>query len=154
MTKHTANLFRWTRDTVTGFFSAATRRAARRFRKPTLELLEDRRLLAASFFAPADPTDSVNVQLVPLGNVTPGTPEVVTFGVPFTRGSVTQAQLSQVRVLKNGVEVPAFVEQLTPWRSIDDPGIDGQSVRVARVQIPYTFAALNPETIKIGRAHV
>ena len=69
--------------------------------------------------------------------------------MPFTRGSVSQSQLSQVRVLKNGVEIPAFVEQLTPWRSIDDPSIDGQSVRVARIQIPYTFAALNPETITV-----
>ena len=69
--------------------------------------------------------------------------------MPFTRGSVSQSQLSQVRVLKNGVEIPAFVEQLTPWRSIDDPSIDGQSVRVARIQIPYTFTALNPETITV-----
>src|SRR5262249_11142934 len=70
-------------------------------------------------------------------------------GVPFTRGSVTQSQLLQVRVLKDGVEIPAFVEQLTPWRSIDDPTVDGQSVRVARVQIPYTFTALNPETVTV-----
>src|SRR5262249_31617133 len=64
-------------------------------------------------------------------------------------GSVSQAQLSQVRVLKGGVEIPAFVEQLTPWRSIDDAGIDGQSVRVARIQIPYTFSTLNPESITV-----
>src|SRR4029453_18470822 len=32
---------------------------------------------------------------------------------------------------------------------IDDPGIDGQSVRVARIQVPYTFTALNPETITV-----
>ena len=83
--------------------------------------LEDRSLPAAAFFAPAEPAGSVNVRLVPLANVAAGTPEVVTFGVPFTRGSVTPAQLAQVRVLKDGVEVPAFVEQLTPWRSIDDP---------------------------------
>jgi len=69
----------------------------------------------------------------------------VTFGLPLTRGSVNQTQLSQVRVLKNGTEIPAFVEQLTPWRSVDDAAIDGQSVRVARIQIPYTFAALNSE---------
>jgi hypothetical protein len=148
MKKHTTDLIRWTRETVTGFFSAAKRRA-RRLSKPALELLEDRRLLAASFFAPADPADSVNVRLVPLGNVTPGTPEVVTFGVPFTRGSVSQAQLSQVRVLENGAEVPAFVEQLTPWRSIDDPAIDGKSVRVARIQTSHTFASMNPENVTV-----
>ena len=52
-------------------------------------------------------------------------------------------------MLKNGVEIPAFVEQLTPWRSIDNPSVDGQSVRVARIQVPYTFTALNPETITV-----
>ncbi len=129
--------------------AAGAGRPSRWFRKPTLELLEDRELLAASFFAPAEPSGSVNVQLVPLANVTAGTPEIVTFGVPFTRGSVSLSQLSQVRVLKNGVEVPAFVESLTPWRSIDDAGIDGQSVRVARIQIPYTFSSLNPESVTV-----
>jgi hypothetical protein len=114
-----------------------------------IESLEDRRVLAAAFFAPAEPSGTVDVQLVPLANVAAGTQETVTFGVPFTRGSVTQSQLSQVRVLKNGVEIPAFVEQLTPWRSIDNPNVDGASVRVARVQVPYTFAALNPETITV-----
>src|SRR5262245_50251357 len=127
------------------------RQAARKKRgyQLAIEALEDRRLPAASFFAPAEPAGSVNVQLVPLANVTAGAPEVVTFGVPFTRGSVTAAQLSQLRVLKNGVEIPAFVEQLTPWRSIDDPAIDGKSVRVARIQIPYTFAALTPESVTV-----
>jgi glucose/arabinose dehydrogenase/ribosomal protein L35AE/L33A len=120
-------------------------------RKQTLsvETLESRHLMAAAFFAPPEPTGSVNVQLVPLANVAAGTEEVVTFGVPFTRGSITAAQLSNVRVLKNGVEIPAFVEQLTPWRSIDDAAIDGQSVRVARIQIPYTFAALATESITV-----
>src|SRR4029079_2946789 len=33
--------------------------------------------------------------------------------------------------------------------SIDDPAIDGQSVRVARIQIPYTFTALSAETITV-----
>src|SRR6476620_8049173 len=118
-------------------------------RRFAIERLEERQVLAAAFFAPAEPSGSVNVQLVPLANVAAGTQEIVTFGVPFTRGSLNQSQLAQVRVLKNGVEIPAFVEQLTPWRSIDDPAIDGQSVRVARVQIPYTFTTLNPETITV-----
>src|SRR5262249_43107844 len=122
---------------------------AKRSYRPTFEHLEDRELLAAAFFAPAEPAGSVNVQLVPLANVTAGAQEIVTFGVPFTRGSVSQAQLSQVRVLQNGVEIPAFVEQLTPWRSLDDPPIDGPSVRVARIQVPYTFSSLNPESITV-----
>lgn len=117
--------------------------------KLSVETLEARNVMAAAFFAPPEPSGSVNVQLVPLANVAAGTEEVVTFGVPFTRGSLTAAQLSNVRVLKNGVEIPAFVEQLTPWRSIDDAAIDGQSVRVARIQIPYTFASLATESIVV-----
>src|SRR4029079_5494456 len=131
------------------FFASGRKRSAAPTAKLAIERLETRHLLSAQFFAPAEPAGSVNVQLVPLANVAAGTQEIVTFGVPFTRGSVNQSQLAQVRVLKNGVEVPAFVEQLTPWRSVDDPAIDGQSVRVARIQIPYTFTTLNPESITV-----
>ena len=136
------------RQTIKRLFGRQTAHRKRGY-QPAIERMEERELLAASFFAPAEPAGSVNVQLDPLANVTAGVQEIVTFGVPFTRGSVSQSQLSQVRVLKNGVEIPAFVEQLTPWRSIDDPAIDGQSVRVARIQIPYTFTSLNPETITV-----
>ena len=77
--------------------------------KLSVQSLEDRAVPAASFFAPVEPSGTVDVKLVPLANVAAGQQEIVTLGMPFTRGSVTQAQLSQVRVLKNGVEVPAFV---------------------------------------------
>src|SRR4051812_6497407 len=137
------------RNSFSRFFVSGTKRAVQPTAKLVIEQLETRHLLAAQFFAPAEPSASVNVQLVPLANVAAGTQEIVTFGMPFTRGSVNQSQLAQVRVLKNGVEIPAFVEQLTPWRSIDDPAIDGQSVRVARIQIPYMFTTLNPETITV-----
>src|SRR5262249_53007208 len=137
------------RKSVRRAFAAGARRSPRSTTRLAVEPLEERQLLAASFFAPAEPSGTVNVQLVPLANVTAGTQEIVTFGVPFTRGSVTQSQLSQVRVLKNGVEIPAVVEQWTPWRSIDDPALDGQSVRVARIQIPYTFTTLNPEAVTV-----
>src|SRR5262249_46487961 len=147
--KHTTDLGGRFGKSVKRLFTAGRGRTRRQTSRPAVELLEDRTLLAASFFAPPEPSGSVNVQLVPLANVTPGAQEIVTFGLPFTRGSVSQAQLSQVRVLKNGVEVPAFVEQLTPWRSIDDAGIDGRSVRVARIQIPYTFTTLRPESITV-----
>src|SRR5262245_44377532 len=149
MKQHPTDLLGQFRKSVKRIFAARAGRTPRPTPKLAVEPLEDRQLLAASFFAPAEPAASVNVQLVPLANVTAGTQEIVTFGVPFTRGSVSQSQLSQLRVLKNGVEVPAFVEQLTPWRSIDDPALDGQSVRVARVQIPYTFSALAPETVTV-----
>src|SRR5262245_36652209 len=127
------------RSSARRFVSAGENRMLRLTTKLHFEPLEERRLLAAHFFAAAQSAGSVDVQLVPLANVVAGTAETVTFGVPFTRGSVTPSQLSQVRVLKNGVEIPAFVQQLTPWRSIDNPSIYGQSVRVACIEISKTF---------------
>jgi hypothetical protein len=137
------------RKSIKRFFTSQPRTHRKRSYQPAIDLMERRDLPAASFLAPAQVAGTVAVQLDPLANVTPGVQQIVTFGVPFTRGSVTDAQLAQVRVLKNGVEIPAFVQDLTPWRSIDDPAIDGQSVRVARIQITYTFSSLNPETITV-----
>ncbi|MGV3659328.1 MAG: Ig-like domain-containing protein [Prosthecobacter sp.] len=104
-----------------------------------------------SFHAPAQSSGSMTVNLHPMENVLPGTPRLVTFGVPFTRGSLTAANLSTVRVLHNGVEIPAFVEQLTPWRHLTNAAVDGQSVRVARIQIQHSFSVTYPafETITI-----
>lgn len=103
------------------------------------------------FHAPAQTSGSVVVKLHPMENVTTGTARLVTFGVPFTRGSLTAANLNTVRVLSNGVEVPAFVEQLTPWRHLTNAAVDGQSVRVARIQIQHTFSVSYPasETITV-----
>src|SRR5262245_16575299 len=70
---------------------------------------------AEAFHAPAEPTGSLPVKLFPTEVVAPGQPVIVTFGVPFPRGSLTVAQLATVRVLRNGSEIPAVVEQLTPW---------------------------------------
>lgn len=103
------------------------------------------------FFAPAQPAGTMSIKLHPMENVTAGSPVLVTFGVPFTRGSMSVAGLATVRVLHNGVEVPAFVEALTPWRHLTNAAVDGQSVRIARVQIHHTFTAVYPasETITI-----
>jgi hypothetical protein len=96
------------------------------------------------FFAPAQPSGSMTVKLYPTEVVEAGTPTLVTFGVPFTRGSVTEEQLDRVRVLKDGVEIPAYVEPLTPWRHAANPAIDQASVRIARIQIQYTFTETYP----------
>jgi len=96
------------------------------------------------FHAPAQATGSITVKLHPMENVSTGTPTLVTFGVPFTRGSITQTGLNTLRVLHNGVEIPAFVEQLTPWRHLTNNTVDGQSVRVARVQIRHSFSVSYP----------
>jgi hypothetical protein len=73
--------------------------------------------------------------------------------VPFPRGSLTQADLAKVLVLNsNGVEIPAFVEQLTPWRHVTNAVLNETSVRVARIQIHYSFSVQYPnsETISVS----
>ncbi len=99
-----------------------------------------------SFHAPAQPSGSITVTLCPMENVTPGSARLVTFGVPFPRGSITAAGLGTLRVLVGGNEVPAYVEQQTPWRHLTNASLDGTSVRVARVQISHTFAVSYPQT--------
>src|SRR4029450_8048645 len=86
------------------------------------------------FQAPAQTSGTVAVKLYPTEGVATGVATRVTFGVPFTRGSLSPADVATVRVLKAGVEVPAFVQALAPWRHVSDPSIDGQSIRVVRIQ--------------------
>ena len=107
---------------------------------------------ALPFFVPPAPTGDVDVTLHNTENVPPNTPTLVTFGFPFPRGSITTAQLSTLRVTRNGTEVPAFVEALTPWRHRSNASIDGASVRVARIQIQHSFASAFPaaETIVVS----
>ena len=91
------------------------------------------------FLAPAVPSGSIEVNLHATEVVTANTPVVAGFGVPFPRGSITSAGLANLRVLSGGIEIPAFVIQLTPWRHRSNAAIDGQSVRVALVQVEVTF---------------
>ena len=107
-------------------------------------------LAVEPFLAPAVSSGSLAVQLVPTEVVSPGSSTLVTFGVPFPRGSITQAGLATVRVLKGGVEVPAHVDQLTPWRHRLNASLDGTSVRVARIQIHNTFAGSSPESVTVS----
>lgn len=102
------------------------------------------------FIAPAVGQGSLDVRLVPTEAVTPGAEQLVTFGVPFPRGSITDAGLANLRVLKGGAEIPAHVSQMTPWRHRLNPSLDGTSVRVARVQIRYSFAGSSPEVIQVA----
>jgi len=105
-----------------------------------------------AFLAPAVPLGQIDVRLRPTEVVAPNVPTLVTFGVPFPRASISAAGLVTLRVWKGGVEIPAHVEQLTPWRHRSNVGIDGQSVRVALIQITYSFAAAfpNEETIQVS----
>lgn len=97
------------------------------------------------FFADPVPQGQIDVRLHPTENVPVGQPRLVTFGMPFPRGSITAAGLSTLRVLRNGVELPAHVESLTPWRHRSNAAIDAQSVRVALVQFSYTVNADFPD---------
>lgn len=104
----------------------------------------DRALAALPFFAPPAPAGSLVVTLQPVEGVAPGTPKLVTLGLPLPRGSLTAAQLSTVRVLHDGVEVAAYVDELTPWRHRANASLDGTSVRVARIQFEHAFDAAYP----------
>lgn len=107
-------------------------------------------LAVEPFMAPAVGSGSLAVQLVPTEAVAAGNSTLVTFGLPFPRGSLTVAGLASVRVLKGGVEIPAYVDQMTPWRHRLDPALDGTSVRVARIQIHHAFAGTSAETITVS----
>ncbi len=98
-----------------------------------------------SFFAPAEPRGSSVVTLHPTEAVTAGGPVLVTFGMPFTRGSITRDGLATVRVLDSGgSEIPAYVGQTVPWRHLTDTSVDGASVRIALVQFEYVFSGRSP----------
>jgi len=109
-------------------------------------------LAVEPFLAPAVPVGSVEVRLHPTEGIVPGTQVLVTFGLPLPRGSLSAAQLSTVRVLRNGAELPAYVAQLTPWRHRSNAALDGASVRVARIQIvhPVGVAFPNSEAITVA----
>ncbi len=96
-----------------------------------------------AFEAPAQVSGQVTVKLYPTEAVAPGTTKLVTFGMPFPRGSVSSTDLSKIRVLKGGSEIAAHVEMLTPWRHLSDVAKDGTSVRVARIQIQTSFSVDN-----------
>src|SRR5262245_135250 len=85
------------------------------------------------FFGTPKPSGTVTLTLRPTEVVSASQPTTVTFGVPFPRGSISDP--AKIRVLKNGTEIPAYVDVATPWRSITQPSINGASIRVARVQI-------------------
>jgi hypothetical protein len=102
------------------------------------------------FHAPAVPSGSIDVVLHATETVTANTPVVASFGVPFPRGSISASALANLRVLSSGVEIPAYVIALTPWRHRSNVAIDGQSVRVTLVQVEVSFAnTAQPKTIVV-----
>lgn len=104
----------------------------------------------SAFTAAAVPNGSVTVSLCPTEAAPAGAPRLVTFGLPLPRGSLATAGLNTVRVTHNGSELPAYVDALTPWRHRSNAALDGASVRVARVQLNYTFAGTACESIDVS----
>lgn len=100
----------------------------------------------APYFASAPSAGQIDVDLHASEGVAANTPVIASFGVPFPRGTLSLAALSQIRVLDQGVEIPAYVEGLTPWRHRSNAAIDGQSWRVVLVQVEISFA--NPAQSK------
>lgn len=91
-----------------------------------------------SFLAPAEEQGRIELKLHPTEVVSAGTPVLVTFGMPFPKASITEAELSTVRLMDGEQEIPAHVSMLNPWRP------DNNSVRIARVQFEYTFSQAYP----------
>ncbi|MBW7996477.1 MAG: hypothetical protein FVQ81_07920 [Candidatus Glassbacteria bacterium] len=99
-----------------------------------------------AFFAQPQNAGRVPVKLYPMENVVPGNPALITFGMPFTRGSVSESNLKTVRVLTvDNNELPVHVSQLSPWRHVAGKEIDGHFVRFAMIQFRYTFSSIFPE---------
>jgi hypothetical protein len=94
-----------------------------------------------AFVAGPRRSGEVTITLRPTEAVQAGAPVLVTFGVPFPEGSIEDPL--RIRVEKDGGEIPAYVDVAAPWRRVGRPG-EG-SIRVARVQLRYTFTSTWPD---------
>ncbi len=94
------------------------------------------------FHAPPLRSGSIEVRLHPTEGITGS--RLVTFGVPFPRDSVTPHEVSRVRVLRQGREVPARVETVALWRDARRTERDGASVRVVRIQLRHEVGVAYP----------
>jgi hypothetical protein len=113
---------------------------------------------AAPFHAAAVRDGELAVKLHPTESLGTTTSRVVTFGVPFPRGSVLPGEVAKIRVLNaQRQEIAAFVETQTPWRHAVDAAKNGTSIRVARIQIDHvpTVGHPNFDTIYVewGRSN-
>jgi hypothetical protein len=96
-----------------------------------------------TFFATPQPAGEITVTLHPTEGIAAGATQLVTFGVPFPRGSIKSADVAKIRVLDEaGGELAAHVEALTPWRKVGDATVD--SIRVVRIQLSYVTKTAYP----------
>lgn len=88
--------------------------------------------------------------LVPGATISAGTAVAVPFGLPLPPAAVGDPAL--IRVLRDGVEIPAAVTELVRWRSLSgDPAVD--SLRAVRIWVEVAFAGAPLElTIEYGRS--
>ncbi len=101
--------------------------------------------IARPFYAAAVRDGELAVKLHPTEALGTTTSRVVTFGVPFPRGSVLPTELAKIRVLNaQRQEIAAFVEAQTPWRHATDATKNGTSLRVVRIQIDHVPSVAHP----------
>lgn len=102
-----------------------------------------------AYFAPAQAQATINIDLHASESLPLNQSAIASFGLPLPRGSLTSAGLATVRVLDGGVEIPAYVELLTPWRHRALPALDGTSVRVALIQVEVSFSSTSPKRLQV-----
>ncbi len=104
------------------------------------------------FFEPAINSGTIEVKLYPTENVPLNTPVKVTFGVPFTRGSLPINGLTKIRLLTStntNIEIPIHVKLGTTWHHMTNTTIDNQFVRTAIIQLEYRFSSSYPNSEKV-----
>lgn len=100
---------------------------------------------ASPFNAPSVPEGELVIKVHPTEGWGSGTTSIVTFGMPFPRGSVRAEDLPRIRLLNaQRQEVPVYVEALTPWRHAVDQSKNGTSVRVVRMQFQHSPNVSHP----------
>jgi hypothetical protein len=100
---------------------------------------------ANPFYASPVPDGELAIKIHPTEGWGSGTTSIVTFGMPFPRGSVRVEDLPRIRLLNaQRQEVPVYVEALTPWRHAVDQSKNGTSLRVVRLQFQHSPNVSHP----------
>jgi len=99
------------------------------------------KLCANEFFPAVQEQGSTVVTIHPIESVHPNEKTLISFGVPFPKGYMTN--LEKFRVLNTqGEELAIFTKELSPWRSLAEL-TESPSTRSALVQISLSFIDIN-----------
>lgn len=93
-------------------------------------------------------TGFVRASAQPIDTAPVGAPIVVSFGVPFPRGTVSDVGLIRVADASD-TELPAHVEELARWRSLGSAPGFVESVRAALVQVTLTLGDRSPVELRV-----